>query len=139
MKKSLFIMIFILAVMQLFRPDLTNPKVSLQDDIKAPSDVKSILKRSCYDCHSFETNYPWYTNISPISWYINRHIDDGRKWVNFSIWETYNRDKQDELKMAIAKSIRGAMPIDAYTQQHPKARLSTQDKQILRQYLGVQY
>ena len=85
---------------QFYRPDFTNPPVVESENLLAgnqvPENVKAILVRSCSDCHTNETVYPWYSKISPSSWFLADHIDEvGRKQLNFSIWNTYETRRKD--------------------------------------------
>ncbi|HKX83809.1 MAG TPA: heme-binding domain-containing protein, partial [Pyrinomonadaceae bacterium] len=78
------------AVAQFVRPDRTlpaiDPAMTLDTTATVPEDVRAILGRSCNDCHSNETVYPWYSNVSPASWFLQNHIDEGRNELNFSLW-----------------------------------------------------
>ncbi len=70
--------------MQFIQTDKTNPKVDKNIEIKTNAEVMKIFKTACYDCHSNETVYPWYSNIAPFSWVVSNHINEGRKVLNFS-------------------------------------------------------
>ena len=96
----------------------------------------NILKRSCWDCHSNDTFWPWYANIAPFSWTISRHVKVGRHYVNFSIWNTYTPEQKDKKLTAIYKSVHTAMPLSSYTQIHKKAILTKQDRDMLRSWTG---
>ena len=88
----------IFGVIQLIPVDRKNPSVKMSENFvdiyKTPQNIKNILQRACYDCHSNETIYPRYSYIAPISWSIKNHINEGREHMNLSIWETYNKDLQ---------------------------------------------
>ena len=88
-------------VMQLFPIDQTNPESDPSSDFMAienpPEQVKVLLKNTCYDCHSVETRYPWYANISPVSWFLNSHITEAREKMNFSKWNTYSLKDRTEM------------------------------------------
>lgn len=100
-----------------------------------PQHIIKLLKNSCYDCHSNETQYPDYAYIAPISWMINDHIAEGRKYVNFSEWGNYN---QFQKKGMLEKSIHSVqditMPLPSYIQKHPKANLSSDQRSELINY-----
>ncbi|NPA03359.1 MAG: heme-binding domain-containing protein, partial [Epsilonproteobacteria bacterium] len=83
----------------------TNPPTDPSKEIKAPKEVMEIFKRSCYDCHSNETNWPWYASVAPMKWVVRRDVIQGRKALNFSIWEEYSPSKQKELKKQIYRSV----------------------------------
>ncbi len=99
---------------------------------EAPIDVAKIITKSCYDCHSNNTNTPWYGQIAPISWYINDHINHGREELNFSAWGTYKAKKKDhKLEEAHEMLEKGEMPLDEYTWTHNDAKLSIEQKSLL--------
>ena len=133
MKKLLLIIIIIFALIQLIRPDRTNPPVDENIALHAPGKVAAILKRSCYDCHSNETVWPWYSNIAPLSWSIVAHVNDGRKALNFSKWAKIDpKTKAKRLKRAIKTTANGMMPLSTYLWIHKDAKLSKEDKEILK-------
>jgi len=102
-----------------------------EKEIQAPKEIASLLKTSCYDCHSYQTTLPWYGNIAPVSWEVRSHIKDGRKWVNFQEWENYDEEKQQKIYKGIVTSISLRMPIPMYVKMHKEAELtSKQRKQI---------
>jgi hypothetical protein len=95
-----------------------NPEVS--DDLKAPAEIDAVLRRSCYDCHSNETRWPWYAYVAPVSWWVAKDVRKGREALDFSNW------KQGEQKYdALLDEIKdGLMPMPAYLFTHPEARIS---------------
>ena len=103
MKKVLKIIAIILFLgfvgLQFMRPERTNPPINesetLESTVEVSNDVQEILKRSCDDCHSNKTVYPWYSNIAPISWSVVDHIRVGRAELNFSKWGTYSKSRQE--------------------------------------------
>lgn len=119
-------------LIQLIQVDISNTKTDTNLQIQAPKRVMDILKRACYDCHSNEVSLPWYSKVAPISWTISRHINLGRKWVNFSIWETYTQKQKDKKLEDIYKAIYNAMPLQSYLYMHPKAQLTQEDRQLIR-------
>ena len=90
-------------VMQLIPVERSNPKTDPALEIKAPADVKAVFKRSCYDCHSNETKWPWYSNIAPMKWFIARDVEVGRQWLNFSEWESYDEEKKKKREKRYTK------------------------------------
>ncbi len=112
----------------------TNPPVDRAKEIKAPQDVMAILKRSCYDCHSNETRWPWYANVAPMSWAVRRDVIEGRKALNFSTWYDYSDAKRKELRKQIYRSVAIAMPLPQYLWLHHDAKLSQKDKQRIRDW-----
>ena len=101
-------------------------------EIKAPKEVMSILKRSCYDCHSNDSTYPWYDRVAPASWFVKTHVKNGRKVVNFSLWNSYESKKQKFFVDKLKKSITIRMPMPSYLWLHENATLTQKDKKILR-------
>lgn len=103
MKKALkyigFSLLGIIFLAQFFQISKTNPEIVAEKDFitmtQPDDDIKKILKAACYDCHSHETRYPWYTYIVPLNYWIKNHIDNGRKKLNFSTWGDYTDKKAD--------------------------------------------
>ena len=135
--KNIFIYTFgFFLLIQIIQVDIKNSPTVPEQEIKAPKEVMSILKRSCYDCHSNNAVLPWYSKVAPISWTISRHIDIGRKWVNFSIWETYTPEQKDQKLQEIYKSVYRAMPVKSYISQHPEAVMTKEDIDLIRNWTG---
>ena len=140
MKKALKIaaiaIVVILIVAQFVRPDRTNPPVDPSQTLYAstavPADVKTILDRSCNDCHSNETSYPWYSQVTPVNWWLADHIAEGRRELNVSEYGTYQQKKKVRKLDEICQQVQdGEMPLPSYTIIHRDAILSDQDKQTL--------
>ncbi len=132
---TILIILFIAA--QFVRPDRTNPPVDPQQDVHAaaqvPPEVSAILKRSCFDCHSNETVWPWYSNITPVNWWmVKSHVEHARGHYNFSTWAAIPAKDQDHVLDEICEEVEaGAMPLPSYLILHGDARLSEQDKQAI--------
>ncbi len=119
-----------LALAQLVPVERTNPPVV--SSVQAPAAVKKILEGACFDCHSHETRWPWYSQVAPLSWGIARHVRDGRKDLNFSVWPVLDFERQDLIFHAMDKQLRqGAMPPRSYALVHAGARLSAADRAAL--------
>jgi hypothetical protein len=121
---------------QFVRPARTNPPVEQSQTIAAHTQmtpqVKDILERSCRDCHSNQTVWPWYTNVAPVSWWLSNHVNVGRSNMNLSEWGKLDPNRQDRKLRQICDEVSdGAMPLSSYTPMHPKAKLSDQDKKTL--------
>ncbi len=114
----------------------SNPATDPAKEIKAPKEVMAIFKRSCYDCHSNETRWPWYADVAPMSWAVRRDVIEGRKALNFSIWNDYSEAKKKELKKQIFRSVVLAMPLPQYLWLHPEAKLSKKDKDLIRNWVS---
>ena len=125
-----------LIIMQFFPIDKTNPPVVQEKDFlsmeSAPVEVAQLFKTACYDCHSDETKYPWYTSVAPISWFIKGHIDEGHKHLNFSTWADYDAKKKAHKMEEIIEVVDGKeMPMLTYWMIHWDAKISVeQRKQI---------
>jgi hypothetical protein len=127
------VVIFILFVGIQFVPvNFTNPPIT--KEINAPENVKAILKRSCYDCHSNLTKWPWYNKIAPISWLIKRDVTNGRANMNFTEWDIYESIEQDMKEMIVEAVKMNKMPPFVYRMGHPDARLSEKDITILEKW-----
>jgi hypothetical protein len=126
----------VLMVIQFHRPERSNPVVDPAGDITAqvpvPAAVRSILERSCFDCHSNQTRWPWYSNVAPVSWLVARDVDEGRQHLNFSEWGSYKQGKRvARLDMIINEVDKGGMPLKNYLLMHGEADLAEADKDIL--------
>ncbi len=131
MKITLIILGILLAI-QLIRPEQTNPPVDEALTLKAPENVMKILKASCYDCHSYETHWPAYAQIAPLSWNIVGHVNDGRAALNFSNWKKIDpKVKVKRLKRSIKTVNNGMMPLPNYLLLHKAAQLSNKEKKTI--------
>lgn len=139
MKKVLIVILVAFIIIQFFPIDKTNPAPTPgMDFIKiknTPPEVASILNRSCYDCHSNETRYPWYSNIAPSSWILKNHIDEGRKELNFSTFAVYEPKTQaHKLQECIEMVEKKEMPLESYFIGHQDAKLTDAQRKILTDY-----
>jgi hypothetical protein len=90
------------------------------------------LKKACNDCHSSNTEYPWYNHIQPINWFVAKHVNDGKRHLNFDAFLSYSYKKQDKKMEELAEQLQeGEMPLASYTLIHQGARLNTMEKQQL--------
>lgn len=126
--------LFLLA--QLIRPAKTNPVVDplldLQNQTTVDPKIAAILDRSCNDCHSNKTRWPWYTNVAPVSWFVIGHVNDGRRDLNFSEWGRYNPKRRSEKLKQICELVTAeAMPLGTYTPLHANSALTADDKKLL--------
>ncbi len=143
MKASLKLIVIVLfslfAVLQFFRPDFTNPPIveskTLESELNVPQQVAMILERSCRDCHTNKTVYPWYANIQPVGWYLTNHVQEGRRELNFSEWGSFsNQKKRRKLKEICEQVESREMPLPSYLLIHREAILSDNDVKILCQW-----
>ena len=133
LKIALIVIVVFLVVAQFFRPSHVNPPIdpakTLIATAQVPPNVQSILERSCYDCHSNKTVYPWYNKVAPVSWLLARDINDGRSQVNFSEWAGYTQKRKLHKLENICDQVKqGDMPLWFYLPLHPKAKLSDADR-----------
>ena len=132
-KKILISVSVVLVLAQFFGPKKNDGNMATVATFLAetnpPEDVKKILETTCFDCHSSKTSYPWYNAITPVNYYLEEHIKDGQKHLNFSKWSAYSLKKKahkmDELYEEVEE---GEMPLKSYTWLHADANLTT--KQI---------
>lgn len=104
----------------------TNPPV-VQEPMWGSPQTRELARRACFDCHSNETVWPWYSNIAPVSWLIQHDVDEGRRKLNFSEWNR-PQDELDEITEVIRE---GEMPPIYYVMLHPEAKLSQTEKETL--------
>ena len=139
-KKVLIVLLVVLVIIQFFRIDKINPPVdatiNLIQVVEVPTTVQEILTSACFDCHSNETAYPWYTNVAPLSWWIKDHIDEGRDELNFSEWGSYSDKRRlhkiDELGEMVSE---GEMPLKSYVIAHREADLSDAQRNTLLEWI----
>lgn len=137
MLKIILILFFVIfALMQFFRIDRTNPPIdvaaTIDKAVPVTPDVKILLARSCNDCHSNLTRYPWYSHIQPAAWFLRDHIDTGRSELNFSEFASYSPDKQRHKLEEICDEVRsGRMPLASYTWLHREAVLAPSERQAI--------
>jgi hypothetical protein len=134
-KLSLAIAAVVVAGAQLVPVERTNPPV--ESDLGAPADVREILVRSCYDCHSHETNWPWYAWVAPTSWLVAYDVGEARSELNFSKWKSYPRSERGELLLDMLDEIdEGEMPLWPYLLLHPEVRISPAERETLGDWIG---
>jgi len=101
------------------------------DPLTAPEEIQAILKRSCFDCHSSHTKFPWYSSVAPVSWFTKYHVKEGREHMNFSTWNSYSDEKKLKYLEKIPKAIKSKMPLPSYLIIHKEAKLSDADKKAI--------
>jgi hypothetical protein len=123
------------AAAQFIRPNTANPPIdperSLWNDRRVDPQVAAILRRACADCHSNETAWPWYSKISPVSWWVADHVNKGRAKLNFSDWSGPMADELEEIGDSIHKR---KMPLPSYLWIHRHSRLSAADRDLLMKW-----
>lgn len=126
----------VMVVMQFIPAEQTNPEVKSELNLvtseKVSNEVQSILKRACYDCHSHETIWPWYSHIAPAKWAVSNHVVHGRRELNFSKWQEYDTKKKDhKLEECLEAVKEGWMPESTYLTMHKDAVLTDEEKKTL--------
>ncbi|TDS19052.1 heme-binding protein [Maribacter caenipelagi] len=114
----------------------TVPQSDFMVENQVPATIKNRLQISCYDCHSNNTDYPWYSKIQPAAWYLKDHIQEGKDELNFNEWATFSdRRKNSKLRSIISQIEEDKMPLDFYTLIHRDAILSDEDKRMIIDYM----
>ena len=117
---------------QFMRPARTNPAVdpvqTMQTHLQVTPQVAAILDRSCQDCHSNSTRWPWYSNVAPASWFLVDHVNEGRQHLNLSEWGKLDKRRADKTLEEMCEQVQDKlMPIESYTWIHRSAKLSDED------------
>lgn len=136
LKKIAIIVVLIIIGIQFFRPAKNIAVAEQPNNINAvfpvPENVQAILNKSCMDCHSNNTIYPWYDNIQPVAWWLDRHVREGKRELNFDEYGTYNLRRKYHKMEEVAQQVRdGEMPLKSYTITHADARLTKEERQLL--------
>ena len=135
MKKIILILLLIIFVgAQFFQPEKNEGERNIESDLFQASmvndPIKVLFTASCYDCHSNNTNYPWYSKVSPISWYLYDHVKDGKEALNFSEWGTYTNNEKISQLVDIGETVSdGEMPLKSFLIIHKEAKLSEEEIQ----------
>lgn len=143
MKRKIFLILAILFIAIQFIPvELNQSEDISKDDFIAttnpPKEITTLLKTSCYDCHSNNTVYPWYDRIAPVSWWINEHVEHGKSELNFSEWNTYTKKRQNhKLKEIIEETEKAKMPLESYLIMHGDAKLSEEQIMSLKKWVNT--
>ena len=132
LKRIVLGLVVVFAGMQLFRPDRTNPPVDSAQAVEAtatvPPEVDAVFRRACFDCHSSETRWPWYSGVAPMAWGVADHVEEGRAAFNFSQWGAYPVRKRLAILEKVCDEVReGKMPLKQYLWLHRDATLSEAD------------
>ncbi len=137
MKRKIgLVLVLVLIIFQFFQPKKNESSMILAEDItkvtNIPKDVLSILKTSCFDCHSNKTTYPWYYSIQPLSWWLNNHIKEGKGKLNFSEFGNYPEEKASKKLHEIEEVIdENEMPLKSYTLIHGNAKLDPKQRKLV--------
>jgi hypothetical protein len=139
LKILIIILVVALIVLQFVPNKMPENAAAGKDDLISsgalPENISSILRTSCYDCHSSQTSYPWYSKIAPASWLLAKDIREGRDDLNFSEWGSYAKRHQIKNLVKIKEEVAsGAMPLKKYLLIHRHAKLSAEQKDALAQW-----
>lgn len=141
-KKILIGLVIVLVILQFIRPERNISTAASANDIRVthavPANVLSVLKRACYDCHSNNTNYPWYTNIQPVGWWMQHHVNEGKEELNFSEFGTYSAKKAAHKLEETAEMVEEKeMPLESYTWIHKDAKLSADEIKLVADWANA--
>ena len=129
-RRIIFSVVVVLILIQFYPVDTINPKETAP--IQMADSVSSLIENACYDCHSNNTKWPWYTNIAPISWFLLDHVNEGRRELNFSEWNSYSVPRMKRKLQEIVEEVeQDKMPLKDYKMMHPEAELLPKDKEKL--------
>lgn len=135
-KKIIAFIIVILFAIQLYPVDKPEVIIDNPNDLiintSPPKNIALKLQAACYDCHSNESKFPWYANLAPSKWLVYKHINEGREELNFSNWDSYNKDDKAEILDDISTVLyNGEMPLKNYTALHSEAKLTEEEKEAI--------
>jgi hypothetical protein len=146
MRKLLRVSAYIIGVavvgVQFIRPAKNASSVNFEYEIgkqfTVPTDIRTALEEACYNCHSNNTNYPWYAEVQPVGWWLDRHIVQGKREVNFSEFSSYRPRRQYRKLKDIAEQVeKGEMPLPSYVLMHSEASLTPEQKSFLIQWANA--
>ena len=142
MKNVFIILLVAFVLIQFFPIDKNNPEPTPQLDFlkikNTPETTATLIRTGCYDCHSNESKYPWYSNVQPVAWFLESHITEARKKLNFSTFATYEPKRQaHKLAEAIDEVESDGMPLDSYVLIHNDAKFNDAQKQEVIKYFKL--
>lgn len=133
----LFLLLVSVAI-QFIPADISNPGITY--DIPTTPRIKTVLKKACYDCHSNETVWPWYSKISPISWFVAGDVNEGRQELNYSEWDRYDGEEKLEMIRDSWKEIaENKMPPWIYVKMHPESALTIEERAVIYNWASQTY
>lgn len=135
-KKIIIGLVALLILLQFIPNELPEVRIDNPHDFLAnndvPAEIESMLRASCYDCHSNETRYPWYSYVAPVSWLVRRDTWMGREHLNFSDWNSFEKADMAEAYYELAEEVEdGQMPMKIYPIMHADAKLSDEQRQAI--------
>lgn len=140
-RTALLVVLLILVLIQFVPVDRSAPPVAPGQDFlqsyEMPTEFVNLVRGACYDCHSNEAKYPWYSYVAPLSFWIQGHIDEGREHLNFSEWASYDLQRKLHKLEEMAEEVEeGHMPLNSYTWLHPEAQLTDEQRQQLASWFN---
>lgn len=134
-KKMLIVIAIIVIGIQFIPVDRSNPPVT--EEIIAPEKVSIILETSCYDCHSNETNWPWYAYVAPVSFFVAGDVNTARKHLNFSEWDKYDEKRRSKKLDGVMELVeKGVMPLSSYTFLHSDAKMNPEKVKVIKDWVN---
>jgi len=136
LKKILIALVVIFVGIQFIPVERTNPPIT--QDVNPPENISVILKTSCYDCHSNETVWPWYSNIAPVSFLIANDVNEGREHLNFSEWDKYDAKRRSKKMDDVSELVeKGVMPLSIYTFIHSDAKMNPEKIKAIKEWVAA--
>ena len=134
LKHLFFWVIGIFTLLQAIQIHISEPPAHIDPnkEIQAPKEITAMFKTSCYDCHSYQTEIPWYGHVFPMSLEVKSHIKEGRRAVNFQEWGNYDEAKKQKIYKGIVKTINFRMPVPMYLKMHEDAKLSKKERDQIK-------
>lgn len=141
-RKLLLVLVIVFVGIQFIPLNLNKSSLEQKDDIivteNPPEEIAVLLKTSCYDCHSNNSEYPWYDKIAPVSWWVAYHIDEAKEELNFSEWATFtSKRKNHKLKEMMEVLDEGEMPLNSYIIMHGDAKVSAEQTAQLKSWINT--
>jgi hypothetical protein len=132
MKLTVIIVVAVFILIQLFPLDRDNPAADPSSEIKLEGEVKMIVQTACYDCHSNNTRWPWYSYVAPASWLVTHDVHEARDELNFSLWNTYSQKRINRKFQEIVEEIEEEeMPMPIYIIMHSEADIDQEQRTVL--------
>lgn len=141
LKKIAVAVMLLLIIIQFFgiekNSSIAASENAIHNHYRVPPKILGLLKTSCYDCHSNNTKYPWYSNVQPVKWWLASHVSDGKRHLNFDEFNTYpTKKKLHKLEEVVETINNGEMPLSSYTLIHGNAKLSNADKKEIETWVN---
>lgn len=137
MKRAMLIIFIVFIIMQFIRPEKVEYIEDSKKELKTDPNTMEVLRVACYDCHSNNINYPWYSFVAPFSWVVSTHTKEGVRALNFSIWEDYSAKEKSEKLKKIYRTVYSSMPLPSYAWIHKDAKLTKEQREAIRDWTGV--